>query len=203
MTPRPSPLTRELVLEAALRMVDAGGTDALSMRKLATELGVEAMSLYNHVRDKDDILDGIVERVFAGMRVPEPFPEEWMAMTEEMFVAFRRALLEHPNTIGLLARRPLNTGVSADFIETPLAVLAQSGLRPERVGQLYQSLVSYAFGHAFIASDRPVAPEDSPVRTDEARYPTAREAGPYVSRFDEATYRETLGHIMRGFAGTD
>ncbi len=200
MTPRTQPLSRDEILTAAIAMIDAEGADALSMRKLARVLGVEAMTLYHHFPSKDAILDGVVGRVFAEMRVPEPFPQEWTAMAEEMFVAFRRVLVEHPGTIGLLARRPLNTDDAADFVEAPLAVLARSGLPPERVGQLYQSLVAYSFGHAFIASDRPVAPKDSALRTDAERYPTARASGPAVSRFDESTFRETLGHIMRGFA---
>lgn len=200
MTPREQPLTRDEILGAALAMIDAEGPDALSMRKLAGTLGVEAMTLYHHFPNKDAILDGVVERVFAEMRIPEPLPEEWMALAEEMFVAFRRVLVEHPNTIVLLARRPLNTEGSADFIEAPLSVLARSGLPPERVGQLYQSLVAYAFGHAFIASDRPIAPDGSALRTDDERYPVARASGSAISRFDEATFRETLEHIMRGFA---
>ncbi|HSQ22031.1 MAG TPA: TetR family transcriptional regulator [Coriobacteriia bacterium] len=201
MTPREQPLTRDEILAAALVIVDDGGPDALSMRKLASALGVEAMTLYHHFTNKDAILDGVVECVFAGMHMPEPLPKEWMALAEEMFVAFRRVLVEHPATIALLARRPLNTEISADFVEAPLAVLARSGLPPERVGQLYQSLVAYAFGHAFIGSDRPTAPAESSLRTDTARYPTAMAAGAAVAQFDEATFRETLGHIMRGFVG--
>lgn len=202
MTPRNAPLTRDDVLAAALEMIDEGGVEALSMRKLAGRLGIEAMSLYHHVRDKDALLDGVVELVFRRMEMPERLPAEWVPMAEEMFVAFRRALLEHPNTIALLARRPLNTGASADFVEAPLSVLARSGLPAEQVGQLYQSLVSYAFGHAFVASDRPVAPADAPVRTDDDRYPHAHASGQHVSRFEEAVFRETLGHIMHGFAGS-
>ena len=64
------PLTRERVLSAAIVLADTGGIDSLSMRRLADELGVKAMSLYNHVADKDDILDGIVDLVFAEIAVP-------------------------------------------------------------------------------------------------------------------------------------
>lgn len=199
MTPRAHPVTRDEVLTAALAIVDDGGVDGLSMRRLATALGIEAMSLYHHFPDKDAILNGVVERVFGEMYMAEPFPEDWMVMAEEMMVAFRRVLLEHPNAIPLMARRPLNTGASADFVEAPLAVLASSGLAPERVGQLYQSLVAYAFGHAFVASDRPIAPEDAPLRADESRYPTAHASGAAISRFEEATFRETLRYIMEGF----
>lgn len=200
MTARSAPLTRDEILGAALALIDAEGPDALSMRKLASALGVEAMTLYHHLPGKDAILDGVVTLVFGRMRLPEPAPAEWTALAEEMFVAFRRVLVDHPNTIALLARRPLNTDDAADFVEAPLAVLARSGLPPERVGLLYQSLVSYAFGHAFVASDRPIAPAGSALRTDAERFGAAQACGPAVSRFDEAVFRETLGHIMRGFA---
>lgn len=201
MSRRSAPLTRAEVLSAALELIDREGEAAFSMRKLAALLGVEAMSLYHHFADKDAILNGVVERIFAEMSMPEPLPDDWTVLAEEMFVAFRRVLLTHPNAIALLARRPLNTGSSAEFVEMPLAVLARSGLPPERVGQLYQSLVAYSFGHAFVASDHPVAATDAPLRTEPERFPTARIAGAAINRFDEATFRETLGYIIRGFAG--
>ena len=68
-TPR-TPLTRQRVLRAAVALADRGGVGALSMRKLAQELGVEAMSLYHHVANKDDILDGIVDVVFGEIELP-------------------------------------------------------------------------------------------------------------------------------------
>ncbi|MEL7666631.1 MAG: TetR family transcriptional regulator [Actinomycetota bacterium] len=150
---------------------EVDGAEGLSMRKLAGTLGVEAMTLYHHFPNKDAILDGVVARVFAEMRMPEPLPEGWMALTEEMFVAFQRVLVEHPNTITLFARRPLNTADAADFVEAPLSVLAMSGLPPERVGQLYQSLVAYSLGHVIAH-----APEDlvTPLieKSAASRYPT-------------------------------
>ena len=68
-TPR-TPLTRDRITEAALRLMDAEGLDAVSMRRVAREVGVEAMSLYNHVRDKDDLLNAVIERVMRGVPVP-------------------------------------------------------------------------------------------------------------------------------------
>src|SRR5919106_6884880 len=73
---RKRPLTRETVLQAALRLADDSGIESLSMRKLARELGVEAMSLYNHVTNKDDLLDGMVDLVFGEIGLPEP-EEDW------------------------------------------------------------------------------------------------------------------------------
>ena len=65
-----APLTRQRVLRAAVALADRGGVGALSMRKLAQELGVEAMSLYHHVANKDDILDGLVDVVFGEIDLP-------------------------------------------------------------------------------------------------------------------------------------
>jgi len=90
MTPRTTPLTRDEILTAALTLIDTSGPEAISMRKLTETLSVKAMTLHHRSPNKDAILDGVVARVFGEMRMPEPLPEGWMALTEEMFVAFRR-----------------------------------------------------------------------------------------------------------------
>ena len=69
---RREPLTKERVLRAAVELADRGGIEALSMRKLGQELGVEAMALYRHVRNKDDILDGAIDAVIGEVELPRP-----------------------------------------------------------------------------------------------------------------------------------
>ncbi|MGZ6673728.1 MAG: TetR/AcrR family transcriptional regulator, partial [Solirubrobacteraceae bacterium] len=69
-TPRRTPLSRERVLRAAIALADERGAQELTMRKLAKELGVEAMSLYNHVANKDDLLDGMIDIVFGEIEAP-------------------------------------------------------------------------------------------------------------------------------------
>ena len=69
---RRAPLTKERVLRAAVELADQGGIEALSMRKLGQELGVEAMALYRHVRNKDDILDGAIDAVIGEVELPRP-----------------------------------------------------------------------------------------------------------------------------------
>jgi AcrR family transcriptional regulator len=81
-----APLNRERVLQAAIRLADQGGIESLTMRKLARELGVEAMSLYNHVANKDDLVDGIVDLVVSEIDRPRPraeirTPQSWPAVT--------------------------------------------------------------------------------------------------------------------------
>src|SRR5213596_3087062 len=89
------PLSRERVLEAAIRIADEGGIEALTMRKLARELGVEAMSLYNHVANKDDLVDGIVDLVVSEIDLPST-AEDWETAIREYAISAHEALLRHP-----------------------------------------------------------------------------------------------------------
>lgn len=101
--PRREPLSRQRIIQAALRIMDEEGLEAVTMRRIGRDLGVEAMSLYNHVRDKEDILDGIIEQVLSEFRVPEApdFVEAARLGARE----YRRLLLAHPNVITLMTER--------------------------------------------------------------------------------------------------
>ena len=77
------PLTRDRVLRVAMELADRDGLDALSMRKLGQELGVDAMALYRHVRNKDDLFDGIIERIVGEIERPDPAPADWKATLRE------------------------------------------------------------------------------------------------------------------------
>src|SRR5262245_15059712 len=94
-------LNRETVVRAALALVDAEGLDALSMRKLAERLDVEAMSLYNHVRDKADLLDALQDAMMAGLGA-RARGGDWRALLERMATEIRAALLAHPALIPLI-----------------------------------------------------------------------------------------------------
>lgn len=121
--PQRAPLNREKILDAALILAGEQGLGGLSMRRLAKSLGVEAMSLYNHVSNKADILDGLAERVFAGVERPDPalpWPERVRAIALSMY----RALSRHPvvplalvtdqsNPTSVRALRPLDDLVGA------------------------------------------------------------------------------------------
>ena len=89
-----TPLSKERVLRAAVDLADKGGIESLSMRKLAQELGVEAMSLYNHVRNKDDILDGVVDVVVGEIQIP-PETSEWKTSLRQTVLSARGVLLRH------------------------------------------------------------------------------------------------------------
>src|SRR5919205_2921553 len=98
------PLNRERVLGAAMQLADEGGIESLSRRKLGRALGVEAMSLYNHVANKDDLLDGMVDFVF-GEIGPPPGGVDWKTAMRQRAIAARAVLSRHPWSIGLLESR--------------------------------------------------------------------------------------------------
>ena len=95
MTQKRAPLARDRVLRAALELADEGGTAALTMQRNGRRLGVEAMSLYRHVRNKDDILDGIVDLVFAEIELPAD-RSNWRTVLRAQAISTRAALRRHP-----------------------------------------------------------------------------------------------------------
>jgi AcrR family transcriptional regulator len=105
-----TPLSRERVLAAAVALVDSDGIQALTMRRLAADLGVEAMSLYYHLPAKEALLDGLVETVLAEIdaataRLPTKGDDDWRARIRRQFLAARQVMLRHPWMPGLLSTR--------------------------------------------------------------------------------------------------
>jgi AcrR family transcriptional regulator len=150
--PRPG-LTRERIVEAGLRVMDAEGVDAVSMRRLARELGVEAMSLYNHVRDKEDLLDGMVETIMASMPEPdEPTDGDWFAYGRQIAMDWRTMLRSHPGAIQLLAERkaPISTLEALRPADRALGALMRAGLSPEDAVQAFHTMGGYIFGYVMM-----------------------------------------------------
>ena len=90
-----APLSRERVLRTAVTLADQSGIESLTMRRLGKGLGVEAMSLYNHVANKDDILDGIVDLVLGDIEVP-PTGTHWKLAMRHRAISAHKVLLDHP-----------------------------------------------------------------------------------------------------------
>jgi AcrR family transcriptional regulator len=141
------PLSRRRILEAAVRFVDREGLEALSMRKLGGELGVEAMSLYNHVPNKDALLDGMVEVLLGELEVP-PDGANWEGRVREAYRAFRRLAHEHPNVFPLLVVRPPDTMDGVWLVEEFFRTLREAGFDPETALHAFRALSSYASGYA-------------------------------------------------------
>ena len=144
---RREPLTRERIVEAALGVMDAEGLDAVTMRRIGRELGVEAMSLYNHVEDKDDILEGVTERVMNEFEFP-PSSGEWTGDAFAMSREWRRLLGLHPSVCQLLAERhkPLDGMATYRAMDAALGVLRRAGLSDREAAQAFNALGSYILG---------------------------------------------------------
>jgi AcrR family transcriptional regulator len=144
---RREPLTRRRVIETALRLMDEEGLEALSMRRIGRELGVEAMSLYNHVRDKEDILDGITELVMTEFEFPEA-AGEWRDTVLEACRAWRRMLKAHPKVLTLLSERkhPMESIDAFLPMEHAFAILRSGGLSDQDVARAYSAFGGYIFG---------------------------------------------------------
>lgn len=139
-------LSRSRVLRAALELVDAEGLEALSMRRLGERLGVEAMALYRHVKNKGDLLDGVFEAVLEQMQPPAP-TGAWATDVRRMALAFKATLIAHPRALPLFATRPAVSPSSLEAVEAALDVLVQAGLPLDRALLTFQSVVALVVGH--------------------------------------------------------
>jgi AcrR family transcriptional regulator len=159
MPPR-IPISRELVLDTALRLANEQGVDGLTMRALAAELNIEAPSLYKHVANKNEILDGMCELIYGQVTV-EPTGPEWDQRLKTYARAFRSALLANRNLVGTLATRPVNTEASMLLVEVSLQEFTNAGLDPETSRRLLNIAVSTIIGHvlAEVGSPAPGAAE--------------------------------------------
>ncbi|MFI1991737.1 TetR/AcrR family transcriptional regulator C-terminal domain-containing protein [Actinoplanes sp. NPDC020271] len=142
-------LSREKILDAALDYIDAHGLPALSMRKLGAALGVEAMSLYRHVPNKDALLDGLVDRVMetAFGNLGEPTGDDWTAWLRDFAHALRAALLAHPGVLPLAATRPVNSPDALRMSERWLAAMRAAGLPLGRALDVVNVIATFTIGH--------------------------------------------------------
>jgi AcrR family transcriptional regulator len=136
-------LNRDRVLRAGARLADDGGIESLTMRRLGQALGVEAMSLYNHVRNKDDLLDGIVDLVLEEIELPHD-AEDWEAGVRRTAISAHEALLRHPWACSLVMSRFRPARVV--YIDALLRSLREAGFSPQAAYHGYHTLDSHILG---------------------------------------------------------
>jgi AcrR family transcriptional regulator len=142
---RRTPLTRDRVLQAAVDLADRGGNEALSMRKLGQELGVDAMALYRHVRGKDDLLDGLVEVIIGQIERPTP-SGDWKTSLRQQAMAARQVMLRHPWARRVLEERGTGGPACLAYVESVLATLHDGGFSIELAHHALHVLSSRIFG---------------------------------------------------------
>jgi AcrR family transcriptional regulator len=153
-SPARTPLSRDRVLRAAVAFADERGVAALSMRKLGEALGVEAMSLYNHVANKNDLLDGMVDVVFSEIEVPEQ-TADWRGSMRRRGLSMRDALHRHRWAIGLMESRTAPGPATLRHHDAVLGSLRAGGFSVEMAAHAFSALDSYIYGFALQEASLP------------------------------------------------
>jgi AcrR family transcriptional regulator len=139
--PRREPITRDAIVETALRLLDRDGLDELSMRRIADELDTGPASLYRHVGSKDGLLDLVFDRVIGEQEVPDPDPERWEEQVKEVARTMRATIARHP-AIARISLGRVPTGPNAlEYAERLLAILRAGGLSNELAVDALQLLM--------------------------------------------------------------
>jgi len=185
-----TPLNRERVLRAALTLADESGIESLTMRKLGEAAGVEAMSLYNHVANKDDLLDGMIDAVFSEIELPFA-GDSWKSAMRQRAIAVRTVLSRHRWAIGLMESRTSPGPATLRHHDAVLGCLRDAGFSLELAAHAYSALDSYIYGFALAERSLPF---DTPEETAQlaqvmlAQFPADKY--PHLAEF-------TFEHILR------
>ena len=157
--PRRPGLTRARITDVALALADARGVESLSMRALAAELGVEAMSLYNHMRNKDDLLDAVVDAVVGRIDLPVT-GGNWQDEMRRRAHAMRTVFLAHPWAPPLIVGR-INVGPNAlALMDATLGCLRAAGFSYVQADHAMNSVDSLIYGFHLLERSMPVQPEN-------------------------------------------
>ncbi len=151
-------ISREDIVGAAMRIVTAGGYEQMSIRSLAASLGVAPMSLYRHIRDKDDLLDEVVDRLLARIWRPAAAEEEWQAWVTEAASRLRDFLVSQPAALHVYLRHPVVSPAALDRMNAMMNVLRRAGIGEQTARSAYGTLHTYTVGFAALEAARAGAP---------------------------------------------
>jgi len=140
-------LSRDRIVERAIAIADAEGIGALSMRRIASDLGATPMALYNHVANKDELMNGIAGQLLKEIDTSALDPGDWAAAIKIGFTEFRRVLLCHPNLLPVLQRKTEMSPDALRPIELAMSILQSAGFSPGEALQAHWTLSGFAMGH--------------------------------------------------------
>ncbi|GIH22676.1 TetR family transcriptional regulator [Acrocarpospora phusangensis] len=148
------------MLEAAIRVADRGGVEAITMRRVAQELGVEAMSLYHHVTNKDAILDGVVDMVFAAIKLPGVAYDDWRDAIRARASSARSVLSQHSWALGLMDSRRNPGPATLRHHDAVLGVLREAGFTLAMAAHAVSLIDSYVGGFVLQEANLPMTTRD-------------------------------------------
>jgi AcrR family transcriptional regulator len=182
-------LSRARVLEVALRLADEGGIEAISMRKLAQALGVQAMSLYNHVANKDEIVDGIVDIAIGEIEVPD-LAVDWKTAMRRRAISAHEVLLRHPWASLMIMSRANVGPANLRYVDATLGCLREAGFSFEMADRAWNAIDSHIYGFTLQELKFPFAPEE---------YSEAAKEGLALIPASQYPYFNQLAHhVMEG-----
>lgn len=161
--PGREPLNRERVLRAAVAVADAGGIGALSMRRLADDLGVVPMALYKHVANKEELLDGMVEMVIADIGPPATHAD-WRSAVRDRILTARRTLLRHPWCPAPIESRTHAPPVALEYMDSLMGMFLAGGFGPDLTHHVMHALGSRMWGFTQEVFPTPRMPDDHAAR---------------------------------------
>jgi len=185
-----TPLSRERVLRAATALADERGIESLTMRKLAQELGVEAMSLYYHVANKNDILDGMVDIVFSEIDLPSG-EAGWRTAMSERAISTRNVLSLHPWASSMMQSRPNPGPALLRHHNWVIGTLRNAGFSIELTAHAFSAMDAYIYGFALQEETLPFDTAEEVAEIAEAfleQFPT--DVYPHLAEL-------TVEHIMK------
>jgi AcrR family transcriptional regulator len=198
--PRTPILSRELIRETTLRLVDEHGLDAVSMRKIANELDVRAPSLYSHYANKDELLDDIARTVAENVDVSGFDDDDWQNALRSWARSYRNALAAHPNMVPFLAYGPSDRPVALDRADAVHGGLTRAGW-PPRTATMIGASIKYIVVGSAITSFAGGFIDD--IDTYNERYPHLSQAHrlrEYAAEIDEDSFELVLGTFLSGLA---
>jgi AcrR family transcriptional regulator len=181
-------VSREQVLDAALELADEGGLAAVTMASVGARLGVEAMSLYRHIGNKEEMLDGLVDRVFAEIEVPAD-ARDWRDALRRRAVSARAALRRHPWAIGLMESRAQPGPATLGHHDAMTAILLNAGFDGNGVVRGYNLLDSYIYGFALQEATLPFSSPEEMASMSEQMLAAVADAYPHLA----TVQRELVG----------
>jgi AcrR family transcriptional regulator len=178
------------VVAAGIALADAAGIETLTMRRLGEELGVEAMSLYKHVANKSDLLDGMTDAVFGEIELPE-IGAEWRTAMRERARSARAALNRHPWAIALVSSRTAPGPATLRHHDTVIGTLRAAGFSVELTAHAFSAIDSYVYGFALQEATLPFDTAEQAAEVGEAMFARmAAEQYPHLTEF-------TVRHVLR------
>jgi AcrR family transcriptional regulator len=198
-------LSRQRILEAALELADGEGLGAVTMRRVARRVGAGTMSLYHHVPDKEALLGGLADLVFERVGLPDESESDWADRVVGLNLAFRRAALEHPAVVPVIASGLVGGLAVLRVTEVFFDALERGGFDPEAAAHAYRATTSYAVGYlslelgGFFGSVVGDHRRDGPGRPSPEQYPRLARVAPHLRAWDpEYEFETGLRRLLTG-----